>query len=88
MGQYQTFIIRIWTDGTASSPRGHIQHIGSRRGRYFRDEEKMMRFIREFLEPAILPAVEELDTPPAEVPTEQASDSEDPRRGSNAADDA
>ena len=61
MGQYQTFIVRIWTDGTSSSTRGHIQHIASRRGKYFRDEEKMVRFIREFLEAAALPVVDGLD---------------------------
>lgn len=58
MGQYQTFIVRIWTDDTASSTRGHIQHIASRRGRYFRDEEKMVRFIRDCLGTAVLPIVE------------------------------
>ncbi|MGH2459478.1 MAG: hypothetical protein ACRDIY_11500 [Chloroflexota bacterium] len=61
MGQYQTFIVRIWTDGAPSSTRGHIQHIASRRGRYFRDEERMMRFIREFLETAALPAGDGID---------------------------
>jgi len=63
MGQYQTFIVRIWTDGAPSSTRGHIQHIASRRGKYFRDEEKMVRFIREFLDPAALPVTEA--SPPA-----------------------
>ncbi|HVC34638.1 MAG TPA: hypothetical protein VNL16_14100 [Chloroflexota bacterium] len=58
MGQYQTFIVRIWTDGAASSTRGHIQHIASRRGKYFRDEDKMIRFIRDCLQPAVLPAIE------------------------------
>lgn len=61
MGQYQTFIVRIWTDGTPSSTRGHIQHIASRRGKYFRDEEKMVQFIRDFLEAATLPAEGGLD---------------------------
>ena len=61
MGQYQTFIVRIWTDGTPGSTRGHIQHIASRRGKYFRDEEKMVQFIRGFLEAATLPAGDGLD---------------------------
>lgn len=88
MGQYQTFIIRIWTDGTASSPRGHIQHIATRRGRYFRDEEKMIQFIREFIEPAILPATEQQDERPGKVPTEQASRSDESRVESQPMDDA
>lgn len=80
MGQYQTFIVRIWTDGTASSPRGHIQHIASRRGKYFRDEAKLLRFIQEFLEPARLPVIDPADdTPHGDEPTPLSDRGEAPR---------
>ena len=65
MGQYQTFIVRIWTSAAEDSVRGHIQHISSQRGAYFRDSEKMLQFIREFVEPAALPVA---DGEPGETP--------------------
>lgn len=68
MGQYQTFVVRIWTDGAASAPRGHVQHIASRRGKYFRDEGKLIQFIREYLQPAALPITEPDDAPPPTGP--------------------
>lgn len=85
MGQYQTFIVRIWTDGTASSTRGHIQHIASRRGKYFRDEEKMIQFIHEFLDPATLPAVDQTadgsaDPGASDLSSARADGSVEPRR--------
>ena len=52
MGQYQTFIVRLWTEETERAVRGHIQHIASRRGAYFRDVERMIEFMRDYLEPA------------------------------------
>ena len=56
MGQYQTFVVRLWADGAGGAARGHIQHIASRRGMYFRDSEKMLQFIHDHLLPSILPA--------------------------------
>jgi hypothetical protein len=48
MGQYQTFIVRFWSDpATADVLRGHIQHIASGHGLYFRDLERMLRFMDE-----------------------------------------
>lgn len=55
MGQYQTFVVRLWTDAAENAVRGHIQHIASRRGIYFRDAERMLQFIREHLDPVALP---------------------------------
>jgi len=73
MGQYQTFIIRIWTDGSPGSGRGHIQHIASRRGKYFRDLERMVRFIQDFLGPDALPTrVDDGDPPAGPGPTDTA----------------
>ena len=76
MGRYETFIVRLWTDGESEPVRGHIQHIASRRGVYFRDAEKLLQFIGEHLGSATLPAAgaglhvsdatgEELGFPPA-----------------------
>lgn len=62
MGQYQTFIVRFWTDASANTVRGHIQHIGSRRGIYFRDEEKMLQFVREYLVPVAMPAASDAES--------------------------
>ena len=45
-GQYQTFVVRYWT-GDPSALRGHIQHVATGRGLYFRDVERMLRFIDE-----------------------------------------
>jgi hypothetical protein len=50
MGQYQTFIVRFWTEETAEVARGHIQHVATGRGLYFRDLERMLRFINDHLE--------------------------------------
>ena len=51
LGQYQTFVVRLWTGATEDGLRGHIQHIASRRGVYFRDTDRMLQFIHEYLEP-------------------------------------
>jgi hypothetical protein len=56
MGQYQTFVVRLWADSAGGAARGHIQHIASRRGIYFRDSQKMLQFIHDHLLPAMLPA--------------------------------
>ena len=61
MGRYETFIVRLWTDGVEESARGHIQHIASRRGVYFRDVGKMLQFISEHLGPATLADADERD---------------------------
>ena len=45
MGQYQTFIIRFWTDDTDEVPCGHIQHVATGRGLYFRDIQRMLHFL-------------------------------------------
>jgi hypothetical protein len=48
MGQYQTFIVRFWSDPAATDVlRGHIQHIASGHGLYFRDLERMLHFMDE-----------------------------------------
>jgi hypothetical protein len=91
MGQYQTFVVRIWTDGTTNPARGHIQHIASRRGQYFRDEQKMMRFIREFLDPSALQATDadedvSLDEASVESTTSIVANDGDTGRNPRAAD--
>lgn len=48
-GQYQTFIVRFWQDGTEEPSRGHIQHVASGRGAYFRDLDRMLRFMDDYL---------------------------------------
>jgi hypothetical protein len=51
MGQYQTFIVRFWSDPAATDVlRGHIQHIASGHDLYFRDLERMLRFMDEHRE--------------------------------------
>jgi hypothetical protein len=49
MGQYQTFVIRFWADAAAEMVRGHIQHVASGRGLYFRDVDRMLEFMNEHL---------------------------------------
>ncbi len=51
MGQYQTFVVRLWTDETDELVRGHIQHIASQHATYFQCEPKMLEFIHEHLGP-------------------------------------
>ncbi len=52
MGQYQTFIIRFWTDDTEDVARGHIQHVATGRGLYFRDIDRMLHFLDEHVSPS------------------------------------
>ena len=74
MGQYQTFIVRLWTAAAEDSVRGHIQHVASRRGVYFRDMDKMLKFIQECVEPALPPVVtgEEGESSEQELPYESS----------------
>jgi hypothetical protein len=55
MGKYQTFIIRFWTDGGSEAARGHIQHVATGRGLYFRDAQRMLRFMGAYLEQTLEP---------------------------------
>ncbi len=56
MGRYRTFVVRIWVDTSEDSPRGHIQQVATGRTAYFRDTNKMVRFINEQLGPLALPS--------------------------------
>jgi hypothetical protein len=47
-----SFVVRIWNDASnspeiAASWRGSIDHVGSGKRVYFRDLQKMMRFIQD-----------------------------------------
>jgi hypothetical protein len=54
MGQYQTFIVRFWTEDGAAPPRGHVQHIATGHGLYFRDVDRLLAFLHEHLPPGDL----------------------------------
>jgi hypothetical protein len=41
-----TFIVRI----SADRARGHVQHVGSRRGLFFSNPKRLQKFIEEHLE--------------------------------------
>ena len=45
MGHYNTFIVRVWTDGEGGWTRGYIQHVNSQEKAYFTEKEKMDEFI-------------------------------------------
>jgi hypothetical protein len=81
LGQYQTFVVRLWTDEAEDSLRGHVQHVGSRRGIYFRDVEKMLQFINEHLQPVALPVSSHVDTEVVdgelESPTPEGGEADD-----------
>jgi hypothetical protein len=49
MGQYQTFVVRFWAEDSAEMVRGHIQHVASGRGLYFRDVDRMLEFMNAHL---------------------------------------
>ncbi len=55
MGQYQTFIVRFWTDGSDEVARGHIQHVATGRGLYFRDIARMLHFLDQHVSATIRP---------------------------------
>ena len=45
MGHYNTFILRVWTDGEGGWTRGYIQHVNSQEKAYFTEKSKMDEFI-------------------------------------------
>lgn len=67
MGQYQTFVVRFWADAAAEMVRGHIQHVASGRGLYFRDVDRMLEFMNEHLAVPVRPANDSGDRVNGEV---------------------
>ena len=51
MGQYNSFVVKIWTNEATAKFRGHIQHVGSQESTYFITTEKMVEFIMDHLSP-------------------------------------
>ena len=49
MGQYNSFVVKIWTNEATAKFRGHIQHVGSQDAKYFITTEKMVEFIMNHL---------------------------------------
>ncbi len=45
MGNYNSFLIRIWKDEDEHIIRGYIQHVSSRETTHFSDWNKMITFI-------------------------------------------
>ena len=50
-GYYNTFVVKIWQDGTRGTIRGHIQHASSQEYTYFLSLENMEDFIVSHLSP-------------------------------------
>lgn len=50
MGYYNSFIIRIWSDGRGRL-RGKIEHVASHESLVFLEPEKVVGFIRSHLSP-------------------------------------
>jgi hypothetical protein len=48
-GVRDTFVVRIWSTDGADQPRGHIQHVSSRKRASFATRERLMRFIQDHL---------------------------------------
>ena len=55
MGHYNTFIVRVWTDGDVGWTRGYIEHVNSRERTYFTEKSKMDEFIMSHLGPPSSP---------------------------------
>jgi len=53
MGQYNTFIVKIWTGAVVGKIRGRIQHVGSQEAKYFVSLEKMVEFIIDHIYPSM-----------------------------------
>jgi hypothetical protein len=51
MGHYNTFILRVWTDGEGGWTRGYIQHVNSQEKAYFTEKSRMDEFIVSHLGP-------------------------------------
>ena len=51
MGQYNSFVVKIWTNEATAKFRGHIQHVGSQESEYFITLEKMTDFVTSHLSP-------------------------------------
>ena len=49
MGYYNSFIVKIWTEGGQNLTRGYIQHVGTQESIYFADWEKMANFMLSHL---------------------------------------
>jgi hypothetical protein len=49
MGNYNSFIVKIWTEDGQNLARGYIQHVGTQEGIYFADWGRMTSFISDHL---------------------------------------
>jgi len=49
VGNYNSFLVRIWNGEDENILRGYIQHVGSREIIYFANWDKMVSFIMSHL---------------------------------------
>jgi hypothetical protein len=49
MGQYNSFLIKVWAEDGDTLVRGHIQHVGTEDVAHFSNWEKMVEFILSHL---------------------------------------
>jgi hypothetical protein len=67
MGHYNSFVIRIWSNGPGRM-RGTIEHVASRNSQSFANPEAVLEFIQAHLSP---PADDPCGPPPSvESPSE------------------
>jgi hypothetical protein len=50
MGNYSSFVVRLWVDSNGAMMRGHIQHVTTQKETFFLDFDKMLDFMNRNLE--------------------------------------
>ena len=45
MGNYNSFLVRVWTEDGENLLRGYVQHVGTEEDMYFLKCEKMVDFV-------------------------------------------
>ena len=55
MGQYSSFIVRVWSDGLENI-RGNIEHVATHERHVFVNPEEIVQFVRAHLALAASPA--------------------------------
>jgi hypothetical protein len=55
MGDYNSFLLRIWSNGRTDEIKGFIQHVSTQESMNFVNWEKMINFINAHLESRSMP---------------------------------
>jgi len=60
MGNYSSFVVRLWVNSKGIMKRGQVKHVATQKETYFLNFSKMVDFMNENLESSLYDSAESL----------------------------